>query len=319
MKFRLALFIFTGFVIVVVLAGFWFFQNLAPADPQVTAEEQFVIPPQATAAQVVASLSSRHLIKNPLAAKIYLRLTELDSRLRPGAYLVAPSQSVPDLVKTLISGPKDVWVTLPEGWRREQMAARLAETLAADSAFSPQDFLAQTATLEGRLFPDTYLIPTYATTSNVIRIISANFTAKVPAISASDLILASLVEREAKQAPDRPIIAGILQNRLRAGWPLQVDATVQYVEGTSRCQATPLNCSWWQPPVNTRVSSPYNTYLHPGLPPAPIANPGLASIAAVLHPQVTGYWFYLTGTDGVTRFASTGAEQNLNVDKYLRP
>lgn len=306
------------FVSSVVGFATWFSTSLSAVTPGISKEKEFIISQKQSASEIISGLFTAGLIKNQFAAKLYLRLMELDSRLVPGLYTVSSSMSTPDLLKSLTRGPKDVWVTIPEGWRREQIAARLEKVLGSASNFRSGDFIFQTATLEGRLFPDTYLIPTSADSASIIKIITDNFNSKVTGISDEDLILASLVEREAKLAPDRPLIAGIFKKRLKEDWPLQVDATVQYVEGLSRCKKD-LACDWWQPPMDTKVVSPYNTYLNPGLPPTPIANPGLASIEAVLHPQESAYWYYLTDKTGITHFAQTLSQHNLNIDKYLRP
>jgi UPF0755 protein len=317
-KLRLLVIIFAIFVISVASFAFWFSSSLEAVNPSFTAESEFIISPNQTASEIVNGLYIAHLIKSPKAAKLYLRLVEMDSRLLPGSYLVSASKNTPDLLKSLTRGPKDLWVTIPEGWRREQIAARLQKTLGEDSNFNPQDFVFQTATLEGHLFPDTYLIPASSDSLAIIKIITDNFNTKVGKISYEDLIIASLVEREAKLAPDRPVIAGIFKKRLKESWPLQVDATVQYTESTTRCKKE-LSCDGWIPPTDTTLASPYNTYLNPGLPPSPIANPGLASIESVLHSQDSTYWYYLTDEKGVTHFAATLSQHNLNIDKYLRP
>jgi len=132
------------------------------------------------------------------------------------------------------------------------------------------------------------------------------------------LIIASLIEREVKTPADRAIVGGIISKRLDNGWPLQIDATVQYASATSHCSADPADCDWWQPITDTKFPSLFNTYLHSGLPPAPICNPGLASITASASPQDSQYWYYLTGTDGQTYFAQTLGEHNLNIDKHLK-
>ena len=125
------------------------------------------------------------------------------------------------------------------------------------------------------------------------------------------LTLASLIEREAKHNEDRAIVAGILIKRGENDWPLQIDATVQYVLGRER--------NWW-PQVTKRdlnTNSPYNTYKNKGLPPGPICNPGLASIKAVLYPKKTDFWFYLSDKTGKMHYARTNGEHNANIRKYL--
>ena len=287
------------------LAGFvWWTGQLSPVNPRDLSQQSFIIPIGQSAIATTTQLQSRGLIRSGLAARIYLQVTRLDQKIKAGTYLLSRSLDLKSQLLSLTSGPRDIWITIPEGWRREQIAARLAANL---QDFDSGEFIQLTATYEGRLFPDTYLIPTYAAPADIVQIMTTNFIAKVGSIDSQSLILASLVEREANSAADRPVIAGILWKRLKAGWPLQVDATVQYARGD------------WSPVTDTRYPSIYNTYIHLGLPPTPIANPGLASIDAVRTPQTTPYWFYLHTPEGKAYFARTIEEHNLNIDKYLRP
>lgn len=290
---------------------YWWSGELRPVQPGSDQGITITVTPNQTAARTIRQLADNGLIKSSLAAKLYLQFSGLDQKIRPGTYSLSPALNLPAIFEVLTSGPKDIRVTIPEGWRREQVAARLSSAL---PSFDSQEFLLLTATLEGQLFPDTYLIPPTASTSEITDILLANFAKKsglgLPA-QQDILILASLVEREAKADPDRAIIAGIFQKRLAAGWPLQVDASAQYALGTSR--------DWWPKNIDTKYPSPYNTYLQPGLPPSPIASPGLASIQAVLSPADSPYWYYLTGNDGRTYYARNLAEHNLNIDKYLIP
>ena len=300
----LSLALFTGIY-------YWWSRQLQPAQPGSGQEITFTVAPNQTAAQTINELTNNHLITFPIAAKLYLQFSGLDQKIRPGTYTLSPGLDLPEIFQVLTSGPKDIRMTIPEGWRREQIATRLSSVL---PDFNSQEFLAATAPLEGQLFPDTYSLPPTASVSQIVNILLANFAKKSGLKLPSQhevLILASLVEREAKADPDRAIIAGIFQKRLDAGWPLQVDASVQYALGTAR--------DWWPQNIDTKYQSDFNTYLHPGLPPAPIASPGLASIQAALHPQDSPYWYYLTGTDGRTYYARNLSEHNLNIDKYLVP
>ena len=176
------------------------------------------------------------------------------------------------------------------------------------------------------MFPDTYLIPKDATAHDVAAKLKNTFDQKVP-IAVLDkgteinltpkevVILASLVEREAKNNEERQLIAGVLVNRLKAGIALQVDATVQYAKGYDSAKNT-----WW-PFINSSdyqtVQSPYNTYLFAGLPPLPIASPGLESIRAAANPAPTDYFYYLHDNDGNIHFAKTIEEHNENIQKFL--
>jgi UPF0755 protein len=235
---------------------------------------------------------------------------------------VSTGASLPDLISVLTSGPKDVWVTFPEGWRREQIAVRLQNTL---TSFDASEFLRITASSEGFLFPDTYLVPAEASPSAVLDIFLSNFSQKTllspTSLEARTIVtMASLIEREAKSDSERPIIAGIITKRLSANWPLQIDATVQYALNTKLCQSVALEeCDWWQPVTDTKYPSVYNTYLHPGLPPGPISNPGLASLQAAKFPVSSAFWYYLHDSSGHIHYAKDLAEHNSNIDKYLTP
>lgn len=266
------------------LLGFtWWTRQLSPLDSSSSQRRPFIIAPNQSASAVSQALFAKKFIRSVQVAKIYFIFSGLDKKIKAGTYLLSPGTDLKNLLTSLTAGPRDIWVTIPEGWRREQIAARLASSL---ENFDTADFLSLTATREGRLFPDTYLIPTYSTPADIVDIMTTTFNRKVGPIATDTLILASLIERETKTAADRPLVAGILLKRLQAGWPLQVDVATE-------------------------------TYLRTGLPPAPIANPGLAAIAAARQPQTSAYWFYLHAPDGTPHYAVTIEEHNLNIDKYL--
>lgn len=313
---------FLSLLVILVIAFFgyvWWQGELRPVQQGNSSIVTLVVQPDQSAAQTLDQLASSHLIKSPLSARLYLKFTGLDQKIRPGSYELSPGSDLSTIFKELTSGPKDIKITIPEGWRREQIAIRLQADL---PGFDSSEFLRQTASLEGQLFPDTYLIPPSASVSDVIHIFTSNFSAKThldPSL-ASDrqtLVIASMVEREALSDADRPTIAGILIKRLAAGMNLELDTTAQYAWDTLNCRKSPLTCKYWTQDYDFKVESLYNTYLHPGLPPGPISNPGLASITGAQHPQSTAYWFFLAGHDGITHYAQTLAGQNLNVDKYL--
>ncbi len=294
------------------VAGYllWDSYSAAPV-PSSDRTVSFTIPKNQTASQTISDLHSKQLIKSDLAAKIYLRILGLDQKIKPGAYLVSQSQTLVEVFGILVAGPKDLWVTIPEGFRRQQVAARLGETI---PGFDTADFLAKTVSLEGQLFPDTYLVPTDVSVDSALAIFAKNFAKKSGLTLPADrdvLIIASMIEREAREGTDRPKVASVLYNRLEIGMALQIDATVQYARDSLGVT------EYWKPIFDTKLPSAYNTYLHPGLPPGPIASPGLASIQAALAPETTDYLYYLTGGDGVTYFAGTLPEHNANVQRYL--
>jgi UPF0755 protein len=303
------------------LSYYWLTVQFAPVSPDASIKKSFVVVPNQTAAETISKLKSQSLIRSSLAARIYLKWTGLDQKLRPGSYVLSPSQNLKELFTSLAAGPTDIWVTIPEGWRREQIASRLDSTLSGPTKlFDAQAFIDATATLEGQLFPDSYLVPRDISTPDVITMLTRTFKTKSGLNLPSDaptLVLASLIEREAKSDQDRPIIAGILTNRLQANWPLQVDATVQFAQDNATCKSSP-NCKYWTPVVTTKLTSQYNTYQKPGLPPSPICNPGLSAINAAKSPQATQYWYYIHDSQGQPHYATSLAEHELNIDKYLR-
>jgi UPF0755 protein len=134
------------------------------------------------------------------------------------------------------------------------------------------------------------------------------------------LTVASLVERETKGVEEKPIVAGIIYKRLKTGWPLQIDATLQYAVGGLKCKETQIQCDWWSPLTkeDLGINSLYNSYKLVGFPPSPIANPGLLSIKAATYPQESDFWFYLHDMGGNIHYARTIQEHNDNVRKYLK-
>ena len=194
---------------------------------------------------------------------------------------------------------------------------RFTTGLDRDAVFT-NEFLQASKGKEGKLFPDTYLFPKDASASSIVNKMTKTFDSKTSGLAAGPdltfnqrIVLASILERETKTSAERPIVAGIMMNRIRAGMPLQVDAAVQYAVGTSK--------NWW--PILTRedlnINLPFNTYKFIGLPPAPIASPGLSSLTAAFNPTQTEYWYYIHDTEGVIHYARTLQEHNANVVKYL--
>lgn len=293
--------IIIGLTLISLLFGVWLFwkQQLLPTESGNKNEINFVVFQGEAANSIVKRLKEADLVNSYWVSKLYLQGLGLDQKIRPGSYLVSKGMNMNEIFESLTSGPKDIWVTIPEGYRREQIAEK----------FNKPEILPLTSTLEGKLFPDTYLVPVYFTASEIVDLMTKNFATKVGNITKDELILASLVERETWTGEEKNIVSGILLKRLENDWPLQVDATLQYAQGRSG--------DWWPKEVNTKLPSAYNTYTHQGLPPTPIGNPGLDSIMAVKNPKSSDYWYYIHDTKGQIHYAKTLSEHNLNVDKYL--
>jgi UPF0755 protein len=312
-------------------------------------QRPFAIVPGEPARFVAGRLYSEGFIHDADLFNLYLRVTGLERRVEAGNFILAETMTIPEIAEALQTALfEEIPVTIPEGFRAEEIAERLAENnvmesdrfLAAVRAprtlsiFEEYEFLAELpadASLEGYLFPDTYRFPVFASTPElVLAPFLNNFEAKVgedglrggsSGMSGRNLItLASIVEREAVQADERPLIASVYLNRLNGicsgevGGPyLQADPTVQYARGT-------VGNWWWKPQrieEYATVTSPYNTYLNQGLPPGPIASPGLSAIAATQNPTPSDLCFFVaTGDDGRHVFARTLAEHQQNLQIY---
>lgn len=300
----------------------------------------FVVTKGEGAASISDRLKEQGLIKSALRFKIYLYVNQpIGKKIQAGSFTLNPGMSAAKIALTLTRASNDRRITIIEGLRQEEIGLLLVK---AGFPFQFSDWLTtiRQQKLEGQLFPDTYLIPVDAGIEKVLAIFAKNYQKKVVVglanaitnslkFSQSDyLILASLVEREARSDLSRPIVAGIIIKRLETGWPLQVDATVQYIVGGKKCltpalspQPTTFICDWWPKKLSKTdlaIKSPYNTYLNHGLPPTPICNPGLSSVKAVLNPTPTDYWFYLTGNDNQMHYAKTVEEHAANIQKYLK-
>ena len=306
----------------------WWLYITSPIDSNSTSTQsfEFDIPVGQSASQVANRLSAAGLIKSTLPFKLIVRLEH--RTIQAGKYQLSPTQSLQGIITELENGRNDIIVTLLEGWRREEMAQELNRSINSQGgSFDPNKFLLLTSGLEGQLYPDTYSFPASYTTSQIVSILRNNFQAKVvsayrqniadsPYTLNQIITIASLVEREARESQDRPIVAAIILRRLAQDWPLQIDATVQYALGYQQNEK-----DWWKQTLTQQdlaLVSPYNTYKNLGLPPAPIANPGPSSIKAVLYPEATDYWFYLTGKNGQMYYAKNLAGHQQNIAAHLR-
>ena len=299
----------------------------------------FTITPGETAATIATRLEKAGLIRDAGLFRLLVRYRGVDAQLEAGDYQLRPNMSLEEIANALQHGsPSEVTITIPEGWRTEEIAETLEERglvkaeeflrTVREGEFE-YDFLSdrpEGISLEGYLFPDTYSTPPDFEAAQIIDMMLANFGRRFTPEMRQEaarwgmsihevLTIASLVEREAKISEERPIIASVYLNRLEAGWLLESDATAQYAlgyqEGTGQ---------WWKSPISleemTQIDSPYNTYLYPGLPPGPICNPGLASIQAVINPAETNYMFLYHKGDGSHAFAESYEEHLENQRRY---
>jgi UPF0755 protein len=272
----------------------------------------------------VTALSERvfalGMTSSPQALRWYWRLRRGGS-LREGRYVLNGVGDMEALYQLLVSGsPLTARVTFPEGYTVHQIAVRLQEQAGITAA----DFLKaarddQGKLLEGRLFPDTYEFLYAGDAAEVVARMLGRFADVVPSdwaaqaakrgLTGDQLVrVASIVEREAKYDADRPLVASVIFNRLAKKMLLQVDATLGYV--------LPSHNGFYTY-KELKYESSYNTYLHPGLPPTPICNPGLASLNAAAHAPASTYYYFLAKPDGHCVFARTYAEHARNIRLYL--
>ncbi|OGM80028.1 hypothetical protein A2382_05080 [Candidatus Woesebacteria bacterium RIFOXYB1_FULL_38_16] len=296
-----------------------------------TKTTSFLIVKGASAERIGQDLLKAGLIKNRLAFKIYLQTHNLTTAIPPGEFLIPRNLKLGELVDLLLKGPTEMWVTIPEGLRREEIVERFIDGLKMEDANAQvfrSEFLEESEDWEGFLYPDTYLFPRDVGAGQVVTRLKATFESKFGKNTGSSgltllevVTLASIIERETLGSEERAIVAGVYMNRLNAGWALDADATVQYAVANVKCSIIPVDCDWWPRPLtkdDLLYNSSYNTYRNPGLPPGPIANPGLLSLTAVANPQKTDYWFYIHDGEGKIHFAKTLEEHNRNIQKYLR-
>ena len=302
--------------------------------------------------QIADELQAKGLIHNAIAFRIWARIKGLDTHLQAGAYNLNTSMTIDAIIGQLLNAQPDYYVvSLPEGWRIEQDAKKLGSV--GMPRFKTQEFLNYTKnpaqfpdeakypilksipagdSMEGLLFPDTYLIPVNATARDVVNMMLTEFTDKVQqnhleAMAKQNkmslyqmVILASIVEREVIFEKDRPLVASVYWNRIykpnnETVGLLDADPTVQYARDSQSGTTT-----FWQPlqdvGANIAPNSPWNTYVQKGFPPTPICNPGLTSMVAASVPAATDYYFFLSKKDGTNVYAKTQAEFEADKQKY---
>ena len=290
------------------------------------------IPPGASVREIAARLADARLIRSPVVFILAARLRGVGGRLQHGEFALSPAMSTVEILDRIVRGEIVLHgITIPEGYTAARIADGLARAGLADreeflrlvreeGGSFPFAFLQGRRNLEGYLFPDTYRFPRDLPARQIIHQMLVRFDERVapelrarppsPGVSLFEaLIIASMVEREAKVAPERPIIAGVIYNRLQRGWRLEIDATILYALGRHADRVTASDLE---------VDSPYNTYRHGGLPPGPICNPGLAAIRAALRPATTPYLFYVLRPDGTHAFSRT-YQEHLQAIRRWRP
>ncbi|OMD37680.1 aminodeoxychorismate lyase [Paenibacillus borealis] len=334
-------------IIILLLAlagggGAWYIWNgmqpVEPAGPAVT----FTIEKGMGSAEIASLLEDNGIIRNEMFFRGYLKWVKEGSSFKAGTYTASPGDTYDELITRLNAGDvvkeDTVVFTIPEGFTAKQIAEKLAEAwnqpadvflkmmnsgaglTEVNTLKIPEDASLRHR-LEGYLFPETYELAKDSTPQEVVEAMLEQLTKKLDSIpdwqaqlaerglSLHELLtVASLVEREVVVDEERPLVAGVIYNRLKKGQNLEIDATVQYLLDKQKERL--LN-------KDLKVESPYNTYRNPGLPPGPIGSPGLASIQAALAPKASEYYFYVTKKDGTQGhlFGKTYKEHLANIKK----
>jgi UPF0755 protein len=315
----------------------------AGSDPEPV---RFVVEPGETASGIARRLEEDGFISDSGLFKAYVRLHKLDANLEAGEHTLRRTMTMEDVAHELLFAQlREIEITLLPGWRIEQIAEMLGETTGID----PEEFLliARTGTfpyafladrpagssLEGYLVADTYRVPAESDATGLVERLLETFDQRVTPQMRRDaqaqglslhqwVTLASIVEREALLDSERPLVASVYLNRLKAELPeadgyLRADPTFQYARGYE-----PVTGRWWagfQVDDVKAIDSPYNTFLYAGLPPGPICSPSLASLRAVIYPEQSDYLYFYAKGDGSHAFARTYEEHLQNQAIYGAP
>ena len=291
-----------------------------------------VVKPGTTASEISDRLTHLGVIDSRLRFWWLMKLQGDASKFKTGTYAFTPHMDEQAVLDKLVAGDTTVVkFTIPEGFGIKEIAKRLAdeglvdeqEFLAEAKDFAPYDYMKKRPNVryaaEGYLFPDTYVIHSDVSAEGIMKMMAEDFDTRLtPALrqqaaakglSIHDLItLASLVEKEARYDEDRPIIAQVFFKRLQMGMPLQSDTTLQYLMAGPKEDVSI---------EDTKIDSPYNTYQHEGLPPGPIASPGMKSILAVLNPANTDYLYFVADRQGHNHYSQT-YDEHLAIVEQVR-
>ena len=293
----------------------------------------FEVKPGIGVDRIANDLSGARLIRSRVGFKITVIRLGVANKIQAGYFKLSPTMSASEIAEALTHAyAKQVTVTIREGLRKEEINYTIEKAFKDKGYdYDQNEFSTLSKDKEGYLFPETYNFSPNATADDIINRLTSQFDSIVRELNipASELkqtvIVASLLEREASNKnsvidkEQKLLVSGIIHNRLKIGMGLQIDATVQYVSANSRCRQ--INCDWWggsPSKSDIKIVSPYNTYLNAGLPPAPISNPGRASLEAAAHPAKTSALYYLHDDQGQIHTAETLKQHNQNICLYLK-
>ena len=299
---------------------------------QASAQERIYlrVTPGMTASDIGTLLQQHGVVSSKYKFWFIARINGAESKFKTGSYALHRDMEARDVLRMLVDGDTSTLrFTIPEGYSVKDIAKRLGdegladpeEFLQAAQSFAPYSYMKRNSradyAAEGFLFPDTYEITSDASAKDILKMMAKDFDDKLTPelreraqqrdLSIYELItLASLVEKEARFDEDRPKIAQVFLQRLRIGMPLQSDTTLQYLMKGPKEDVSI---------EDTRMNSPYNTYQHQGLPPGPIANPGIAAIWAVLYPADTDYLYFVADRQGHNHYSRSYEEHLAEVER----
>lgn len=326
------LFIAGGVVVAVLvalfIAGFaWYQAQLAPVTDDTSKRVNLTVVAGSTPSMIAEQLETAGVIRSKLAFSIYTKITGTENRLKAGAYSLQPSLSTPTIVSHLVEGKEATFAitflpgdTLANN-RKALIKAGFPE-VEVDAALSKSydrplfESKPVSADLEGYLYGETIEFPLNATVENVLdgffdlyeKVIAENNLVagfKAQGLTLYEgITLASIVQREINDAEDQRQVAGVFYNRIAEGMNLGSDVTYQYAADKAGVPRTPT------------LQSPYNTRIHAGLPPGPIAVPGVTALKAVANPAKNDYLFFLSGDDDKTYFGKTDADHQRNIKNH---
>jgi len=312
----------TAVVLLIILVTglfLWWQNGLSSANANDKTAQIFVIKNGEGVREIANNLKAAGLIRDPIVFFLYTRVKNLDKQIQAGDFRLNPSLNMSDVAANLTHGTLDIWTTIPEGLRADEIADLLRTKIPSYN----ETWRAALEANEGYLFPDTYLIPRDADVNLILSLMKNNFQTKYDSVKnskttaltqAQTIILASIIEREAMFATDRPLVASVFDNRLNIGMALGSDPTVMYALGYQPAEKT-----WWKKDLTAddlAINSPYNTRKIAGLPPTAISNPGLSAIEAALAPAKTNYLYFFADRQGHLHFATTIEGHNANIQKY---
>lgn len=308
-----------GIAIAAFFILFWYVFFLTTAPKMSTNGVLFLVNKGMSIQSIAKEAQKDGLVRSSFLLTFILEHRDHSKNIYAGTYRFDAPQNVFEVASKLASNDIDktlLSITIPEGSTRVQIAEIIQQKI---PTFDTQTFLELTKDKEGYLFPDTYLVRPDFSPQEFADLLNKTFEQKIAPLQgeiasssfseAQVITLASIIEREAKDETSMRTVSGILQKRMAMNMPLQTDAAIAYALDKSLQELTP---------ADLKIETPYNTYIHTGLPPTPIDNPGLQSIKAVLDPLRTEYLYYITDPNGEFHYATTFAAHKLNIQKYLK-